>query len=308
MSDLPSFTMRNLLEAGVHFGHRTLRWNPRMAPYIFGERSGIHIIDLQQTVPLLYRALQAVQETVSRGGRVLFVGTKHQASDLITEAAKRCGQYYVNHRWLGGMLTNWNTVSASIKTLSDLEKQLSDQEVVLSKKERLTLARQKEKIEKSLGGIREMGGLPSILFIIDTNREDIAVKEARRLGIPVVAILDSNSEPDGIAYPVPGNDDSTKAIELYCDLVAKAVIGGLQKEFTAKGGDIGESAVPAQDSAPAEKNTREKATHRRDKSTGKTVEKVGKKDELKKIAEEKAKAKAEGAAEEPSAETKAAAS
>lgn len=304
MSDLPTFTMRQLLEAGAHFGHRTMRWNPKMAPYIFGVRNGIHIIDLQQTVPLLYRALQAVQETVSRGGRVLFVGTKSQASEIITEAAKRCGQYYVNHRWLGGMLTNWNTVSASIKTLNNLEKQLADTEIVLSKKERLSISRQKEKIEKSLGGIREMGGLPRILFVIDTNREDIAVKEAQRLGIPVIAILDSNSNPDGIDYPVPGNDDSTKAIELYCDLIAKSVISGLQKEFSAKGGDIGEAAE-AGESLSSGKEAQKKAAARKGKPKGRMVEKVEKKDELKKLAEEKAKAKSsETPAEEQAAQAK----
>ena len=240
---MPTFSMRQLIEAGVHFGHQTHRWNPKMAPFLFGARNNIHIIDLQQSVPLLYRALEAIRDVVSGGGRVLFVGTKRQASEPITEAAKRCGQYYVNHRWLGGMLTNWKTISVSIKRLRMLEEQLSGDGVGLTKKELLRLTRERDKLERALGGIKEMGGLPDILVVIDTNKEDIAVAEARKLGIPVVAILDSNSDPQGISYPVPGNDDALRAINLYCDLFSRAVLDGIQAEMVASGADIGEAAV-----------------------------------------------------------------
>ncbi len=238
---MPTFSLRQLLEAGVHFGHHTRRWNPRMAPYIFGVRNGVHIIDLEQTSPLLHRALQAVREVVAGGGRVLFVGTKRQASDKIAEAAKRCGQYYVNHRWLGGMLTNWKTISQSIKRLRDLDERLAGQVEGLTKKELLNLTRERDKLERALGGIKEMGGLPDILFVIDTLKEDIAITEARKLGIPVVAVIDSNSDPTGIAFPVPGNDDAMRAIELYCDLFADAVLDGLQAEIMHTGGDVGEA-------------------------------------------------------------------
>jgi small subunit ribosomal protein S2 len=236
---MPEFTMRQLLEAGVHFGHHTRRWNPKMAPFIFGVRNGVHILDLEQTVPLLQQALQAVRDVVSGGGRVLFVGTKRQASEKIAEAAKRCGQYYVNHRWLGGMLSNWKTISNSIKRLKDLEARLSESNTGLTKKELLQMTRERDKLERALGGIKEMGGLPDILFVIDTNKEAIAVAEANTLRIPVVAILDSNSSPDGIAYPIPGNDDAMRAIHLYCDLVAGSVLDGLQAELAASGVDIG---------------------------------------------------------------------
>ena len=205
---LPSFTMRQLLEAGVHFGHNTRRWNPKMAPYLFGVRKRIHIIDLQQTVPLLHRAMAAVRDTVAAGGRVLFVGTKRQAGDKIAEAAKRCGQHYVNHRWLGGMMTNWQTISNSIKRLRELDEQLTEESVGLTKKELLHLTRERNKLDRALGGIKEMGGLPDVLFVIDTLKEAIAVAEAKKLGIPVVAIIDSNSDPDDIDFPVPGNDDA----------------------------------------------------------------------------------------------------
>ena len=236
---LPTFTMRQLLEAGVHFGHRTHRWNPKMAPYLFGARNKIHIIDLQQTVPLLYRALQEVRDIVAAGGRVLFVGTKRQASDPVAEAAKRCGQYYVNHRWLGGMLTNWKTISRSIKRLKAIDEQLASEIVGLTKKEMLRLTRERDKLDRSLGGIKEMGGLPDILFVIDTNKEEIAVKEAIKLGIPVAAVLDSNSDPEGITFPIPGNDDALRAISLYCNLFAGAVLDGIQKELEASGADLG---------------------------------------------------------------------
>lgn len=238
------FTMRQLLEAGVHFGHQTHRWNPRMSQFIFGMRNGIHIIDLEQTVPMLHRALEAVQEIVSSGGRVLFVGTKRQASLPVTEAAQRSGQYYVNHRWLGGMLTNWNTISISIKRLKDLEALLSEDVVGLTKKELLRLTRERERLERALGGIKEMGGIPDLLVVFDTNKEDIAIKEAQKLGIPVVAVVDSNSDPIGITYPIPGNDDASRAITLYCNLIVQSILSGIQSEMTARGEDIGEAIDP----------------------------------------------------------------
>jgi len=254
---LPSFTMRQLLEAGVHFGHHTRRWNPKMEQYIFGTRNNIHILDLQQTVPMLYQALDIVSQTAARGGRVLFVGTKPAASETIAQAARSCGQYFVNHRWLGGMMTNWNTVSQSIRRLRDLEARLGSDEVnALTKKEALQLSREQEKLEKTLGGIKEMGGLPDLLFIIDTNKEAIAVAEANTLGIPVVAVVDSNANPDGVDFPVPGNDDALRAISLYCDLVVGAVLDGLKTEMIREGVDIGADEAPveepiAEEAAPA---------------------------------------------------------
>jgi small subunit ribosomal protein S2 len=239
---IPGFSMRQLLEAGIHFGHHTRRWNPKMAPYIYGERNGIHIIDLEQTVGLLHQGLQAVRDVVSGGGRVLLVGTKRQAQEPVAEAAKRCGQYYVNHRWLGGMLTNFKTISQSIRRLREIEERIVQEQSGLTKRELLELTRHRDKLERALGGIKEMGGLPDILFVIDTNKEAIAVAEANTLRIPVVAILDSNSSPDGIAYPIPGNDDAMRAIHLYCHLVAGAVLDGLQAELAASGVDIGAHA------------------------------------------------------------------
>ncbi len=249
---LPTFTMRQLLEAGVHFGHRTHRWNPRMGPYLFGARNKIHIIDLRQTVPLLHRALQEVRDITAGGGRVLFVGTKRQASEAVAEAAKRCGQYYVDHRWLGGMLTNWKTISHSIKRLKSLEEQLAGETVGLTKKELLQRTRERDKLERSLGGIKDMGGLPDILVVIDTNKEEIAVKEAGKLGIPVAGVLDSNSDPRGIAFPIPGNDDALRAITLYCDLFAAAILDGIQAELTARGEDLGESEDLLVEALPSE--------------------------------------------------------
>jgi small subunit ribosomal protein S2 len=240
---LPDFTMRQLLEAGVHFGHHTRRWNPKMSPYIFGIRNGIHIIDLEQTVPLLRQGIEAIREVVAGGGRVLLVGTKRQAQEAIADAAKRCGQYYVNYRWLGGMLTNFKTISQSIKRLRELDERITTEESGLTKRELLELTRDRDKLERALGGIKEMGGLPDILFVIDTNKEAIAVSEANTLRIPVVAILDSNSSPDGIAYPIPGNDDAMRAVHLYSELVASAVLDGLQAELAASGADIGARAV-----------------------------------------------------------------
>ncbi len=244
---IPDFSMRQLLEAGVHFGHHTRRWNPKMEQYIFGVRNGIHIIDLEQSVPMLHRGLQALRDVVAGNGRVLFVGTKRQAQEPVAEAAKRCGQYYVNHRWLGGMLTNFKTISQSIKRLRELDERVNTPNSGLTKRELLELTRDRDKLERALGGIKEMGGLPDILFIIDTNKEAIAVQEANKLKIPVVAVLDSNSSPDGIAFPIPGNDDAMRAIHLYCDLVSGAVLDGLQAELAASGGDIG-----AQEELPAE--------------------------------------------------------
>ena len=254
MSNLPSFTMRQLIEAGVHFGHNTRRWNPKMAPYLFGVRNGIHIIDLQQTVPAMHRGIQAIRDVVAAGGRVLFVGTKRAAAEIVAESAKRCGQYYVNHRWLGGMLTNWKTISLSIKRLREIEERVASGNVAgLTKKEQLNLAREQEKLERALGGIKEMGGLPDIIFIIDTNKEALAVQEANKLGIPVVAILDSNSDPAGINYPIPGNDDALRAIQTYCDLISGAVLNGIQAEMTRGGVDLGEQAeAPAEDLADEE--------------------------------------------------------
>jgi small subunit ribosomal protein S2 len=255
---LPEFSMRQLLEAGAHFGHQAHRWNPKMSEYIFGVRSNIHIIDLAQTVPMLHRALQAVSDTVAGGGRILFVGTKRQAQDAVSDAAKRSAQYYVNSRWLGGTLTNWKTISASIKRLRALEEMLGSGEAGgYTKKERLTLQREKDKLERSLGGIKDMGGLPDLLFVIDTNKEDIAIKEAQRLGLPVAAVVDTNCNPQGITYPFPGNDDAARAISLYCDLVAKAAIDGISRSQGAMGVDIGaaeapivEEALPADAPAP----------------------------------------------------------
>ena len=240
---MPTYSMRQLLEAGIHFGHTTRRWNPLMRPYIFGERNGIHIIDLEQTVPMLQRGLEAIREVAAGGGRVLFVGTKRQATGIISTSAIRCGQYFVNHRWLGGMLTNWRTISNSIKRLRDIEEQLAVEDIGLTKKELLRLTAERDKLERALGGIKEMGSLPDILFVVDTNKEAIAVAEAQKLGIPVVAILDSNSDPRGITHPVPGNDDAMRAISLYCDLVADCVLDGLQAELLSTGVDIGAGEV-----------------------------------------------------------------
>ncbi len=244
---LPQVTIRDLLEAGVHFGHQTSRWNPKMAPYIYGERNGIHIIDLSQTLPLLNQALEKIRDTVAGGGRLLMVGTKRQASEPIAEAAKACAQYYINHRWLGGTLTNWKTISRSIRKLRELEEILEDPErrEGYTKKELLQLTRKRDKLERALGGIKDMGGLPDIMFVIDTNKEQIAVKEANRLGIPVVAILDTNCDPDGIDYPIPGNDDAARAVALYCDLVAKAAIEGISLAAGEAVGDLGAVEEPA---------------------------------------------------------------
>jgi small subunit ribosomal protein S2 len=241
---LPDFSMRQLLEAGVHFGHQTHRWNPKMKPYIFGDRSGIHIIDLAQSVPMLHQALKVISDTVAGGGRVLFVGTKRQASDLIADAARRSAQYYVNSRWLGGMMTNWKTISNSIQRLRKVDDILNSSGSGYSKKERLNLEREREKLEKALGGIRNMGGTPDLMVVIDTNKEKIAIDEAKRLGIPVVAIIDSNCDPDLINYAIPGNDDASRAIALYCDLFARAALDGISRQQGGSGVDLGAAAEP----------------------------------------------------------------
>jgi len=245
---LPEFSMRQLLEAGCHFGHQTHRWNPKMKDFIFGERSNIHIIDLSQSVPLLHQALVKVRETAAKGGRVLFVGTKRQAQEPLANAASRCAQYYMNQRWLGGTLTNWRTISNSIARLRELETMFEGEGGLagLTKKEQLMLTREREKLDRSLGGIKDMGGTPDLMFVIDTNKEGIAIQEAKKLGIPVVAVVDTNCDPDPIDFPIPGNDDASRAIALYCDLIADAVLDGMADSQLAMGVDIGESEAPVE--------------------------------------------------------------
>jgi small subunit ribosomal protein S2 len=249
---LPAFNMRQLLEAGVHFGHQSHRWNPKMAPFIFGARNNIHIIDLAQSVPLLHQALLQVSDVVAKGGRVLFVGTKRQASEAISEAAKRSAQYYINHRWLGGTLTNWKTISQSIRRLRALDEILAGDTVGRTKKELLNIQRERDKLDQALGGIKDMGGLPDLLFVIDTNKEDIAIKEARKLKIPIVAIVDTNCDPDGIDHPIPGNDDAGRSITLYCDLIARAAIDGIARGASSSGVDLGASEAPTAEELPVD--------------------------------------------------------
>ena len=249
---VPTVTMHQLIEAGAHFGHQTHRWNPRMKPYIFGSRNGVHIIDLSQSVPLFARALDFVAATVRAGGKVLFVGTKRQAQEPIAQAARASGQHFVNHRWLGGMLTNWKTISGSIKRLKSLEEQLSGDTSGLTKKEVLQLTRERDKLELSLGGIRDMGGIPDVMFVIDANKEELAIKEANVLGIPVVAILDTNVDPSGIAFPIPGNDAASRAVRLYCDAVAQAATTGRNEGVVDSGADIGAMEAPPEEAAIAE--------------------------------------------------------
>ncbi|MEG9861084.1 MAG: 30S ribosomal protein S2 [Parvularculales bacterium] len=257
---LPDFTMRQLLEVGAHFGHQKHRWNPRMAPYLFGVRNNIHIIDLSQTVPLLHQALVAVRDVVAGGGRLLMVGTKRVASQPVMGAAKQSAQYYINHHWLGGTLTNWQTITNSIKRLVELEGILEKtSESGLTKKELLNLTRERDRLERALGGIRDMGGVPDMIFIIDTNKEEIAVKEAQKLGIPIVAILDSNSNSDGIAYPIPGNDDASRAVGLYCDLIARAAIDGLSMNQSVLGEDPGSAEDPIVESLPSDEGSQSPA-------------------------------------------------
>ena len=248
---LPDFTMRQLLEAGVHFGPQTHRWNPTMRNYIYGSRNGIHIIDLSQTVPLLHQALIAVADAVSKGGRVLFVGTKRSAAEQVADSAKRSAQYYVNSRWLGGTLTNWKTISHSIKTLRHVDETLGKENSGLTKRELLEMTRTKEKLDKALGGIKDMGGTPDLLFVIDTNKEQIAIKEANRLGIPVIAVIDTNSDPAGVTYPIPGNDDAGRAVALYCDLISRACIEGISLAQSGSGVDIGAAEEPIAEDVPA---------------------------------------------------------
>ena len=251
---LPEFTMRQLLEAGVHFGHQTQRWNPRMAPFIYGDRNGIHIMDLTQTVPMLDQALQAIRDTVAKGGRVLFVGTKRQASKPVADAAEKSAQYYINHRWLGGTLTNWKTVSQSINRLKAIDEQMDGGFEGLTKKERLGMERDQTKLQASLGGIREMGGTPDLLFVIDVKKEALAISEANKLGIPVVAVVDTNCSPDGVDYIIPGNDDAARAIALYCDLASRAALDGMSTQLGAAGVDLG-----AMEEAPIEEALTEEA-------------------------------------------------
>jgi small subunit ribosomal protein S2 len=251
---LPDFSMRQLLEAGVHYGHQSHRWNPKMGEFIFGTRNNIHIIDLAQSVPMLHKALEAVSDTVAKGGRILFVGTKRQAQDAVADAAKRCAQYYVNSRWLGGTLTNWKTISGSIQRLRKLEELLASSESSgYTKKERLDLQRERDKLDRSLGGIKDMGGLPDLLFVIDTNKEDIAIKEAQRLNIPVAAVVDTNCDPDGISFVVPGNDDASRAVTLYCDLIARAAIDGISRAQGGVGIDLGAAERPIVEALPEPK-------------------------------------------------------
>ena len=251
---LPEFSMRQLLEAGCHFGHQTHRWNPKMKEYIFGERANIHIIDLSQTVPMLHQALVKVREVAAKGGRVLFVGTKRQASAPVAEAAEKCAQYYMNHRWLGGTLTNWKTVSQSIKRLNDIDEKMATGAEGLTKKERLGMEREQSKLQASLGGIREMGGVPDMLFVIDVKKESLAIAEANKLGIPVVAVVDTNCSPDGIDYIIPGNDDAARAIALYCDLISRAALDGMSAQLGAAGVDLG-----AMEEAPVEEAVAEES-------------------------------------------------
>ena len=256
---LPDFSMRQLLEAGVHFGHQTHRWNPRMGEFIYGDRNGIHIIDLTQTVPMLDAALNVLRETAAKGGRILFVGTKRQAQRPIADAAEKSAQYFMNHRWLGGTLTNWKTVSQSIKRLQELDERLADGAEGLTKKERLGMEREQAKLQASLGGIREMGGVPDLLFVVDVNKEDLAIAEARKLGIPVVAVVDTNCSPDGVDYLIPGNDDAARAIALYCDLAARAVLDGMSAQLGAAGVDIGAFEEAAVEEVVAEEVVAEEA-------------------------------------------------
>ncbi len=256
---LPEFSMRQLLEAGVHFGHQTQRWNPRMGEFIYGDRNGIHILDLTQTVPMLDAALNVIRETVAKGGRVLFVGTKRQAQKPIADAAERCAQYYMNHRWLGGTLTNWKTVSQSIQRLKAIDEKMTEGAEGLTKKERLGMEREQAKLQASLGGIREMGGVPDLLFVIDVNKEDLAIAEAKKLGIPVVAIVDTNCSPDGVDYIIPGNDDAARAIALYCDLASRAALDGMSAQLGAAGVDIGAMEQAAEDLVAEEAAAKEEA-------------------------------------------------
>lgn len=289
---IPDFSMRELIDAGVHFGHKTKRWNPRMAPFIYGERNNVHIINLQKTAPLLHQALKAVNDVAAKNGRVLFVGTKRQASDVIAEAAKRCGQYYVNQRWLGGMMTNWKTIQNSIRQLKKIEETLESQNSGFTKKELLSLQRQHEKLDKSLGGIRDMAGLPDMLFVVDVIREDLAIKEAQKLGIPIVAIVDTNASVDGIDYPIPGNDDATRAITLYCKLISDAALSGLQQSVRDVEDEMETAPVQAsaeeaasEDESEASKEAKTKATTKK-AAYAEAAKKAAKKKKADEVAEQ----------------------
>jgi len=302
---LPEFSMRQLLEAGAHFGHQTHRWNPKMERYIFGSRSNIHIIDLSQSIPLLHQALVKAREVAASGGRILFVGTKRQASEPIATSAKRCAQYYVNHRWLGGTLTNWRTVSGSIARLRELEGVL-ESETGRTKKELLQLTRERDKLELSLGGIKDMGGIPDLMFVIDTNKEAIAIQEARKLNIPVIAILDTNCNPDGITFPIPGNDDAARAIQLYCDLLADSILDGLAAGQSAAGVDLGAAEAPVEPTL-ARDLTPEPAAEPKPKKAKAAPAKAAEEPAAEAPAEPVAEAAPEAAAEAPAAEEPAAA-
>ena len=284
---VPEFSMRELLEAGVHYGHKTRRWNPKMAPYIYGEKDGIHIINLQKTVPMLHQALKKVHDVIAKNGRVIFVGTKPQAQEPIAEAAKRCGQHFINNRWLGGTLTNWNTISNSIRTLRRYDETLNDQSAGITKKEKLEMSRKKDRLERSIGGIKEIGGLPDLIIVIDTRKEELALQEARKLGIPVIAVVDSNCDPDGIDYVVPGNDDSIRAIKLYCRLFSDAVLAGIKDSLGAAGVDLGRQAEPEKPELPeakeeAKEEKKGKGKAQREKPEAPKVETVVKKSRKKK--------------------------
>jgi small subunit ribosomal protein S2 len=295
MSAVPKFSMKQLLDAGVHFGHKTMRWNPAMAPYIYGERNNIHIINLQKTVPLLYQALEVARDVAANNGRILFVGTKPQAAEIVAEAAKRCGQYYVNHRWLGGTLTNWPTVSQSIRTMTETRAQLEDPEIQIGKKERLQLTRKLEKLDRTLGGIQDMGGKPDLLFVIDTSKEHIAVLEAQKLGIPIIGIVDTNCSPDGINYIVPGNDDSLRSITLYCSLIAESILAGLQASLGKRAAAKDEKPASNDDLKAGKKG--DKAGDKRKPAGKKEEEAEPKKAEVvKKVSKKPAKAEGDNVA------------
>lgn len=235
-----------MIENGVHFGHHARRWNPKMAEYIYGKKDNIHIIDLQQTYPMLYTALNAAREIAANGGKVLFVGTKRQAQDIIKENAERCGQYYVNYRWLGGMLTNWKTVYKSISRLNKLNEMFDKNETEgYTKKELLNLKKEQDKLAKELNGVMNMGGQPDLLFVVDMPKEDLAIKEAKKLGIPVIGIADTNADPSLVDFPVPGNDDAVRAIQFYCELLSSAVLDGIQAEIAAQGVKVDEIVAEA---------------------------------------------------------------
>jgi len=291
---MPVVTLKELFEAGVHFGHNTRRWNPKMRSYLFGVRNGVHIIDLEQTVPLMQRSLQQLRDVAASGGRILFVGTKRQAQEKVAEAATRSGQYYVNHRWLGGMLTNWNTISKSIKRLRELNDKLEKQGDKFTKKESLQMTRSRDKLERALGGIKDMGGVPDILFVIDTVKESLAIEEAVKLGIPVVAVLDSNSDPDSITFPIPGNDDAARAIQLYCDIASQAVLDGIEAEVIASGEDVGAAVnVPKSETKVSKKEAKASKADKADKA--KKADKVDKAEKADKIDKKASKKEAKAA-------------